>query len=97
MYFSDHDLTNIKSLYSRLFSVPLVSLIVMTTYMQYSTMKIKDKQIGTFSSMSSNASIVLALWIPVLTSSGVSGEPENDQYVLTSLLSTQFKLVMCST
>jgi hypothetical protein len=74
--FSDHDMTSIKNLYSRLFSVPIASLFVPKTYMQYSTMKINNKQIGTFSSLSSNASIVLALWIPVLTSSGVSGEPE---------------------
>ena len=74
--FSDHDLTSIKKLYSRLFSVPQSSLTVPTTYMQYSNVRIKNKQIGTFSSMSSNASIVLALWIPMLTSPGVSDEPE---------------------
>ena len=61
--------------YSRLFSVPQSLLTVPTTYMQYSNVKIKNKQIGTFSSMSS-VSIVLALWIPMLTSSGVSDEPE---------------------
>ena len=75
--FSDSDLTGIKHLYSRLFSVPETSVNVSSTYVQYTTLKINNKQFGSYSSISSNTSIVLALWTPsMFTSESSTGTSE---------------------
>ena len=64
--FSSHEIDALKFLYGQLFSVQHSDLDIPSCYRKYMTLKLNEKQLGSYKSRSSNSSIVMAHWNPEL-------------------------------
>lgn len=60
--FSSHQLDNLMELYTKLYSVSRSAITLSNTYLQYSSITLNGKILGSFKGMYASSSIVIANW-----------------------------------